>query len=89
MEFKIESLRQPKDLALLENMLNSRINESTQFNISLENIEHINLANFNALIKLYMKITRTGKGIKFIHCKSDKIRSFINKTQLRHVFCTD
>lgn len=88
MKITLEKLKQPGDLGQLANMIDSRIDESTDFKISLENIEYINLANFNALIKLYMKLIREGKNIEYVNCSSDKIKMFITKTQFYHVFNT-
>ncbi len=88
MNITLEKLKQPGDLASLENMINSRLNEAANFKISLENIDYINLANFNALVRLYMKLTRTGKDILYINCYSEKIKTFITKTQFHHVFST-
>ncbi len=86
MKITLEKLKQPGDLGQLETIIETRINEFTDFKISLENIEHINLANFNALIRLYMKLTRTGKNIHDVNCYSEKMKAYIHKTQFNHVF---
>lgn len=88
MNITLEKLKQPGDLNALERIISTRIHETPDFQISLENIDYINLANFNALIRLYMKLTRTGKNIQYINCSSEKIRLFIQKTQFYHVFST-
>lgn len=88
MNITLEKLKQPGDLGSIENIIQTRIHETVDFQISLENIEYINLANFNALIRLYMKLTRTGKNIRYINCTSEKVKLFIQKTQFYHVFST-
>ena len=58
MNIKLEKLSQKSDVQVLEQMLLTRTNESDYFEVNLENVEHINLAMFNALIKLNMKFIR-------------------------------
>ena len=86
MNITLEKLTKPGDLSILENMISTRIHETVDFQISLEKIDYINLANFTALIKLYVKLTRIGKNIKYINCSSEKIRFLIHKTQFHTIF---
>ena len=88
MEIKLEKLRLPDDTMPVEAMINSRMDETEKFRIDLDRIETINLAGFNALVRLYMKYTRAGKDILYINCHSEIIRHFVDKTQFHHVFDT-
>ncbi len=88
MEMKLETLKQPNDLLMLEEIIETRIDEIKLFSVNLEKIEEINLATFNALVKLYVKLKRMGKELVYINCHSPSLKLLIQKTQLKNVFCT-
>ncbi|MGB3468036.1 MAG: STAS domain-containing protein [Cyclobacteriaceae bacterium] len=86
MEIKLEKLTVPDDTVSLESIINSRFRETSSFRIDLGNVHNINLASFNALVRLYMKYNRAGKEVVYVNCHSDKIKHLIAKTQFYHVF---
>ena len=89
MEIKLERLKQPGDLGTISKMINTRVVETAHFDINMEDIDHISLASFNALVKLYVKLKRMGKGLTYIKCHSERMKALIHKTQLSNVFITD
>ncbi len=86
MEIKLDRLKQPKDLTSLSKIIETRLNETEQFNINMEDVDHVSLANFNALLNLHMKLRRMGKILTYTNCNSDRIKALIHKTQLSNVF---
>ena len=86
MNIKLEKLSQKSDVQVLEQMLLTRTNESDYFEVNLEYVEHINLAMFNALIKLYMKFIRRGQQLQYTGCQSVQLHALISKTRFQNVF---
>ena len=70
----------------LQNIIQSRLKDVDGFTISLENTSKINLASFNQIVRLYMKLKRMNKSLVFNHCSDMKLLNLISKTKLTHVF---
>lgn len=87
-EIKLKKFRKAEDLEILKSMINSRLEQVKNFKINMEDIDGINLASFNSLVKLYVQLKRLNRGVSFINCSSPKMKDLISKTQLSDVFST-
>ena len=85
-QIKLESLDSREDIEALDGVIQSRMAQANRFKVNMEEVTSINLARFNSLIKLYVKMKRNNKDISFINCRSPKILDLISKTQFSNVF---
>lgn len=85
-DLKPGDVSQQQELIELKRVLFSRMKDAKTFNISLENTKGIDLAQFNALIKVYVSLKRMGKRVIYSNCKDQGLTNLIYKTNFDHVF---
>ncbi|MFA0963379.1 STAS domain-containing protein [Roseivirga sp. BDSF3-8] len=86
LEIKAITLDRPSDMDYLNEVIVSRSRESSSITIDLEDVDTINLATFNSLIVLYVKLRRMGKSVRFTNCHAPRVKDLITKTHFSHVF---
>lgn len=86
MDIKSGNLTQEEELKELKKILFSRMKESSHFSVSLAQTKNTNLAQFSALVNIYVTLKRMNKTLQFSHCYDSNLKEFINKTQFNHVF---
>ena len=64
----------------------SRMTGIEGLEISLSQIEKVNLSTFNRLIKFYMHMTRHFVNVIFCDCDNERLISLAKKTKFDHVF---
>lgn len=79
-------LNSPEDMETLQNIIRSRSEEAGGISIDMSEVQGMNLATFNALVVLYVRLRRMGKKVKFVNCQTPKMKELISKTQFSHVF---
>ena len=79
-------IMQPSDWNDLVSIVSSRAMEAQDFRIDMEKCREIDLAQFNALVMLYVKLRTQRKQLSYVNCSHPSIQKFINKTQFDHVF---
>lgn len=86
MFIKPGDVSQEVELSELRKILLSRKDEASSFSICLEKTKKTDLAQFNALVAIYVKLKRLNKSLQFQNCKDDSLKNFVRKTQFDHVF---
>ncbi|PIB34745.1 hypothetical protein BFP72_04645 [Reichenbachiella sp. 5M10] len=77
---------EPSNWKELVSMVSSRAIDAKEFRINMEKCKKIDLAQFNALVMLYVKLRRQHREVKYTNCSHPSIQKFIQKTQFDHVF---
>jgi len=70
----------------LLSMVSSRMSDTELFDIDLSNIGAVDLAQFNALLMLAVKVKRVNKKLTYRGCTEPTLTNLINKTKFDHVF---
>lgn len=83
---KPEGISEQSDVQYITEVIESRKKEVDEFQVNMEEVSGIDLASFNALVKLYVQVKRLNKGMVYINCNNQKLQNFIDKTHFTDVF---
>lgn len=78
-------LSQVDEMTDFVQMVTSRAHQARVLQVDLENTTHMNLGQYNNLIKLYVKLRRSGQKVVYKNIPS-LLESLISKTNFQHVF---
>lgn len=83
---KPEGTSEQKDVQFITQVIKSRKAEADEFQVNMEEVEGVDLASFNALVKLYVEVKRLDKDMTYVNCNNQKLQNFIDKTHFTDVF---
>lgn len=86
LNIKPGDLSKPKEWDGFVHTLNSRMSETDHFEVDMENLSELDLAHFNAMIMVYVKMRRMNKRLSYHNLKSATLRNLVSKTHFYHVF---
>jgi hypothetical protein len=86
LNFKPGDLSKAKEWDRFVNTLESRSAEANDFEVDMEFLTEIDLAHFNAMIMLYVKMRRLNKRLTYSNVKSATLKNLVSKTLFNHVF---
>jgi len=66
-------------------MIESQDSNTNNLDVNLENTNKINLAQFNTLVSLYVKLKRSGIKLTYKNF-GQSVKNFVDKTNFHHVF---
>ena len=75
-----------ENLEKVEGNIQEEINNTDKLEVSLSNVEKVDMADFNTLVSAHKLAKRASKDLTYINCQSIMLQHMLSQSNFDHVF---